>query len=70
MTLQDVMEAMEGHRFAAEVNLAAGLDAFDRGVQDHSSFPRLGRSDEGPKRPQDRSEALGRTFPKANPDAV
>jgi len=38
MSLPDVMEAIEGHQFAAEVNLAAGLDAFYRAIQNHSLF--------------------------------
>ena len=38
MTLQDVMETIEGHRFAAEVNLAAGFEAFSGGIQNHLLF--------------------------------
>lgn len=41
MTLQNVMETIEGHQFAAEVNLAAGFDAFHRGLQNHSLFGEL-----------------------------
>ena len=36
-----MMETVEGHRFAAEVNLAAGFDAFHRGIQNHSLFREL-----------------------------
>jgi hypothetical protein len=38
MSLQNVMETIEGHQFAAEVNLAAGFDAFHRGIENHSLF--------------------------------
>jgi len=42
MSLQGVMESIEGHQFAAEVNLAAGFEAFHRSIQGHSLFRELG----------------------------
>ena len=44
MTLQDVMENIEGNQFAAEANLAAGFDAFYRSVQSCSLFRELAYS--------------------------
>jgi len=41
MSLQNVMDSIEGHQFAAEANLAAGFDAFHRGLQNHLLFREL-----------------------------
>ena len=38
MTLQEVMETVEGQPFSAEANLAAGLDAFCGAIRNHSLF--------------------------------
>ena len=38
MSLQEVMEAVEGHQFAAELNLASGSSAFYRSLGNHPLF--------------------------------
>ncbi len=41
MSLQEVMQAIESHRFAAELNLASGSSIFYRGLQNHRLFREL-----------------------------
>ena len=57
MALADVMQAIEQHRFAAEVNLAAGTKAFRRGLRSHALFRKL---DEFAREPQARREIVER----------
>jgi hypothetical protein len=38
MSPREMMETIEGPQFAAEVNLAAGFEAFHRSIQSHSLF--------------------------------
>lgn len=41
MNLQDVIQSVEGHQFAAEVNLASGSDGFYRALRHHDLFREL-----------------------------
>ena len=41
MNLTDVMQAIEGHQFAAEMNLVSGSVAFYRALRDHILFREL-----------------------------
>jgi hypothetical protein len=41
MELRELMATIEDHRFSAEVNLAAGPKAFNRGLQNHPMFQAL-----------------------------
>ena len=41
MSLQELLHAIEGHQFAAELNLASGWDAFNRVLRDHQLFREL-----------------------------
>jgi len=41
MSPQELMRALEGHQFAAEVNLAGGSEAFYRGLRSHRLFCEL-----------------------------
>lgn len=47
MTLDDVVREIEGNHFAAEVNLASGSVAFDRGLRSHPLFHELAESVRG-----------------------